>query len=44
MSVGPGIAVGVVIGLGLGILASATTDVPLAPEIGVAVGALLGWF
>jgi hypothetical protein len=24
-------------------LVSVTTDIPLAPEIGVAVGALLGW-
>jgi hypothetical protein len=33
-----------VIGLALGILISVTTDVPLAPEIGLALGALLGWF
>jgi hypothetical protein len=35
--------VGAVIGLGLGILVSVTTDVPLAPEIGVVVGLALGW-
>jgi hypothetical protein len=32
-----------VLGLALGIVASLTTDVPLAPEAGVVVGALLGW-
>ena len=31
---------GGVIGLALGILVSVTTDVPLAPEIGLALGAL----
>jgi hypothetical protein len=43
VSVGAAIAFGAVIGLALGILVSVTTDIPLAPEIGVAVGALLGW-
>jgi hypothetical protein len=35
--------VGALIGLGLGILVSVTTDVPLAPEAGVILGALVGW-
>jgi hypothetical protein len=43
MSLGAAIAVGAVIGLALGILVSVTTDVPLAPEIGLALGALVGW-
>jgi len=34
---------GAVIGLGLGILVSVTTDVPLAPEAGLVLGALVGW-
>jgi F0F1-type ATP synthase assembly protein I len=32
-----------VVGLALGILVSATTDVPFAPEVGVLIGALVGW-
>ena len=43
MSLGAAIAVGAVIGLALGILVSVTTDVPLAPEIGLVLGALVGW-
>jgi hypothetical protein len=43
VSVGAAIAFGAVIGLALGILVSVTTDIPLAPEIGVAVGAVVGW-
>jgi hypothetical protein len=43
MSVGAAIALGAVIGLVLGILVSVTTDVPLAPEAGVVLGALIGW-
>jgi hypothetical protein len=43
MSVGRAIAVGAVIGLALGIVVSVTTDIPLAPEAGLALGALLGW-
>jgi hypothetical protein len=35
--------VGAVIGLALGILVSVTTDVPVAPEAGLALGALVGW-
>jgi hypothetical protein len=44
MSRGAAIAVGAVLGLALGILVSVTTDLPLAPEAGLLVGALAGWF
>jgi hypothetical protein len=37
------LVVGAVIGLALGILVSLTTDVPLAPEAGLVLGALVGW-
>jgi hypothetical protein len=43
MSVGAAIALGAVTGLALGVLISVTTDVPLAPELGLGLGALLGW-
>jgi hypothetical protein len=43
MSIGAAIAVGAVIGLALGIAVSLTTDVPLAPEAGLVLGALGGW-
>jgi hypothetical protein len=43
MSLGVTIAVGAVIGLALGIVVSVTTDVPLAPEVGLILGALAGW-
>jgi len=43
MSVGAAIALGAVTGLVLGILVSVTTDLPLAPEAGVVLGALIGW-
>jgi hypothetical protein len=43
MSVGAAIALGAVLGLALGILVSVTTDVPLAPEAGLVLGALVGW-
>jgi hypothetical protein len=33
-----------VVGLAVGILVSVTTDVPLAPEVGLLLGALIGWF
>ena len=36
--------VGAVVGLAVGILVSVTTDVPLAPETGLLLGALVGWF
>jgi hypothetical protein len=37
------VVVGAVIGLALGILVSVTTDVPLASEAGLVLGALVGW-
>jgi hypothetical protein len=43
MSSGAAIAVGAVSGLVLGIVVSLATDVPLAPELGLALGALAGW-
>ena len=43
MSVGVAIGLGAALGLALGIVVSLTTDVPFAPETGVALGALLGW-
>jgi hypothetical protein len=43
VSTGVAIAIGAVVGLALGILVSVTTDVPLAPEIGLVLGALAGW-
>jgi hypothetical protein len=43
MSVGAAIAAGAVIGLALGIAVSLSTDIPLAPEAGLAIGALVGW-
>jgi hypothetical protein len=44
MSIGAAIAVGAVVGLALGIVVSVTTDVPFAPEAGLLLGALVGWF
>jgi hypothetical protein len=43
MSDGALIAVGAVVGLTLGIVVSMTTDVPLAPEAGLLLGALVAW-
>ena len=43
MSVGAAIAVGAALGVALGILVSVTTDLPLAPEVGLVLGALAGW-
>ena len=37
------IAVGAAIGLAIGIVVSVTTDVPLAPEAGLLLGALAAW-
>ena len=36
--------VGAVIGLAVGIVVSVTTDIPLAPEVGLLLGAVAGWF
>jgi hypothetical protein len=43
VSVGAAILVGAVTGLVLGIVVSVTTGLPLAPEVGLALGALAGW-
>ena len=43
MSIGAAIAVGAVVGLALGIIVSVSTDIPLAPEVGLLLGALGGW-
>jgi len=43
MSVRVAIGLGAVLGLALGIVVSVTTDIPLAPEAGLVVGALVGW-
>jgi hypothetical protein len=43
MSMGVAIALGAGIGLALGIVIGLTTDVPLAPEVGLVLGALVGW-
>ena len=43
MTTGAAIAVGAAVGLAVGILISVTTGVPLAPEVGLAAGALLAW-
>jgi hypothetical protein len=43
MSTGVAIAVGAVTGLTLGIVVSLATEVPLAPEAGLLLGALAGW-
>jgi hypothetical protein len=43
VSGGAAIAVGATIGLVLGIGVSVATEIPLAPEAGLALGALVGW-
>jgi hypothetical protein len=43
VSVGVAIAIGAVLGLALGIIASVATDLPLAPEVGLVLGAFIGW-
>jgi hypothetical protein len=43
MSSGAAIAVGAVVGLVVGIIVSITTELPLAPEIGLLLGGLAGW-
>ena len=43
MSVGAATAIGAVLGLALGILVGVSSDIPLAPEIGLVLGALVGW-
>ena len=43
MRVGPAIAIGAVTGLAFGIIISLITEIPLAPEAGLVLGALGGW-
>ena len=43
MTVATAIALGAALGLALGIVVSVTTDLPLAPEVGLVLGALAGW-
>lgn len=43
MSTGASIGISAVAGLALGIVVSVTTDVPLAPEVGLLLGVLAGW-
>ena len=43
MSAGSAIVVGALTGLALGILIGLTTDIPLAPEAGLVLGAVAGW-
>lgn len=38
------VVVGALLGVALGILVSLTTDVPLAPEAGLLLGGVVGWF
>lgn len=38
------VVLGAVVGAALGILVSVTTDVPFAPEIGLLLGGLVGWY
>jgi hypothetical protein len=38
------VVLGAVAGVALGILVSVTTDVPFAPEAGLVLGGLVGWF
>jgi hypothetical protein len=37
------IALGAAVGLAVGIVVSVTTDLPLAPEVGIVLGAAAGW-
>jgi hypothetical protein len=38
------VVLGAAIGVALGVLVSVTSDVPLAPEAGLLLGGLVGWF
>lgn len=44
MSSGAAIGIGAAVGLAVGIVVSVATDVPLAPEGGLLLGVLVGWF
>jgi hypothetical protein len=43
LSTGLAIAIGAGVGFALGIVVSVATDVPLAPEVGLVFGGLVGW-
>jgi hypothetical protein len=43
LSTGAAIAIGAFVGLVVGILVSIATDLPLAPEAGLVLGALVAW-
>jgi len=43
VSTGAAIAIGALAGLAIGILVSVVTDLPLAPEGGLLLGALAAW-
>jgi hypothetical protein len=43
VGVGVAIALGAVLGLAICIVVSVATDLPLAPEAGLVLGALVGW-
>jgi len=43
LSTGAAIGIGAVVGFVLGILVSVTTDLQLAPEVGLVLGALGAW-
>jgi hypothetical protein len=38
------VVVGAVVGAAVGVVVSVTTDVPFAPEVGLLLGAVVGWF
>jgi hypothetical protein len=44
MSMGAAVGAGSVLGLGLGIVISLSTELPFAPEVGLALGALVAWY
>ncbi|MGE0067927.1 MAG: hypothetical protein AB7T48_11315 [Solirubrobacterales bacterium] len=44
MSSGMAIGIGAAVGLAVGILVSLVTEIPLAPEGGLLIGVLVGWF
>jgi hypothetical protein len=37
------VVIAAMIGLGLGVVVSITTEIPLAPEAGLLIGLLVGW-
>jgi hypothetical protein len=43
LNTGLAIAIGAGVGFALGIVVSVATDVPLAPEVGLVFGGLVGW-